>query len=111
MEETDMKLPDMEVFQYGYFDSLVKFSDISVSKDRHVNAYEIEFYAESFPKRSFINGVTYPIQSCQILIARPGDVRHSELPFACYCLHLRTENKEIRSLLDGLPRVFVTVLS
>ena len=63
----------------GYFDC-AKFGNLSVSPSRKVVKYEIEFYLED-AKTTTTDKCTYKIRRNHIQIAKPGQIRHSELPF------------------------------
>lgn len=74
---------------------------------RTVEVYEIEYYFEDGGTNQ-VNGIRYPIKRGDVLIAKPGDLRHSTLPFCCLYLHILKATGDIKQLLDSLPSVIST---
>lgn len=98
---------NLAVSQFGIFDSDVKFPKIQESQNRPVTEYELELYATETPGQTCLDGVWYPLEQGTCICAKPGAVRRSRLPFRCFYIHLRTEDPELRQLLDQLPDRFV----
>ena len=73
----------------GLFDSRSKFGEgLMLTEDRPVDCFELELFAEDGGCTTYLNGQEYTLRSGQFLCTKPGDVRHSRLPFRCYYLHL-----------------------
>ena len=70
-----MLLPQIEIPQYGFFDSRIKFPKAIVTEPRTVIPYEIELYTEDQPGIGYINGTPVPLKKGTMICARPGDVR------------------------------------
>ena len=75
--------------QCGYWDGS-EFGNLTVSPKRRVSKYEIEFYLED-GKTTTIDNRTYEIKKNHIQIAKPGQIRHSPLPFQTAFLKFEAE--------------------
>lgn len=87
----------------GYFDCS-EFGTLSVSPERTATKFEIEFYLED-GKRTTTDNNTYEIKKDYIQIAKPGQVRHSELPFKTAYLKFNADG-EIAEKLSQVPEYF-----
>lgn len=99
---------EFKILNTGFFDS--RFFPVShqegyITKDRLTNNYEIELPV-SDGNTAFVDGKAYPIRRRQLLIAKPGQLRHSVLDFQVYFIHLAAPPSPVKELLDGLPTVF-----
>ncbi len=96
------------IFGAGFFNSHEKFGNIKVTPDRPVLRYEIEF----FPKAGgtlFVDGRRYDIHPGMVLCARPGQVRHSLLPFSSVFLKLDNVSGMLADTLNSIPECTDTV--
>jgi len=98
-----MKAPQFSVFKYGLFDSTEKFPQSTISRPRLVTVFEIEFYTSDHPLHTHINDREIPLLRGQLIIAKPGQIRYSHLPFRCLYFHLTDADEELTSLLRSLP--------
>ena len=89
----------------GYFDSS-EFNGLLISPKRQSIKYEIEFYLED-AKSTFTDGNEYPIKKHYIQIAKPGQVRYSNLPFKTLYLKFNVEG-ELANLLNNAPEYFLS---
>lgn len=87
----------------GYFDCS-EFGDSEVSPKRTVTKYEIEFYLDD-GKTTTCDDNTYEIKKDYIQIAKPGQVRFSELPFRTAYIKFEAKG-EIAEKLESLPEYF-----
>lgn len=87
----------------GYFDCS-EFGELSESPKRTVSQYEIEFYLED-GKTTTTDDRIYPILKDYIQIAKPGQIRHSQLPFKTAYLKFDASGK-LAELLDCAPEYF-----
>ena len=95
-------MQDIELFNFGVFDSRVHFPERKRTAWRTVPRYEIDQYCEDGGIAN-INGDVHPIKKGDLLFARPGDRRRSDLHFTAQFLHFRTSDKRLIALLDALP--------
>ena len=87
----------------GYFDCS-EFGSLSVSPKRTATKFEIEFYLED-SKTTTTDNHTYEIKKDYIQIAKPGQIRHSELPFRTAYIKFNADG-EIAEKLKSIPEYF-----
>ncbi len=87
----------------GCFDGS-EFSNMTVSPERRCGRYEIEYYLTD-AGFTYCDGEAFPIRADHIQIARPGQKRHSQLPFNTMFLKLGVDG-ELENLLDAAPSYF-----
>lgn len=89
----------------GVFDStLIYSSDTVRTKNRRVSLFEVELpIGEN--GYSHIGAERYKIRENNILLAKPGQVRYTELPYKCFFLHLLVEDPYYASVLSALPDI------
>ena len=90
----------------GNFSSQKRFRAMQRSPQRTVSVYELELYHQD-EGISILNGREYPIRRGMLLIARPGDVRSTTLPFCNHFIRLSKVDEEFAALLDGVAGVTV----
>lgn len=98
-----MEFHQFQLLDFGIFDSRIKFPNITVTAPRPVDYYEIELLIGDHGGCSYIGDAAYPHSKIDFICAKPGQHRHSELPFKCYYLHLNAENETAETLLRSLP--------
>lgn len=100
-----MELSGFSVSEYGVFDSRMKFSlpDGTVTRERPVQEFELELYADAQPERFSLNGQPVNIPAGTLLVAKPGYTRHSRLHFRCYYIHILPTSTPVCSALAALP--------
>ena len=91
------------ITEYGFFDSRVKFPSLSQSEERRVEEYELELFTKNGASQTFLNQTGYNLKSGTAICARPGDTRHSKLPFQCYYFHFRTEDPVLLQAIEKIP--------
>lgn len=98
-----MKLYEMDMVQYGVFDSRIKFPKIFRTTPRTVAYYEIELYTEDQTGICYLNDQTIPLKKGTLICAKPGHIRSSKLHFRCINMHLDIRDPAIAGALDQLP--------
>ncbi|HOB23224.1 MAG TPA: AraC family transcriptional regulator, partial [Bacillota bacterium] len=86
----------------GFFDSKMVFPNIKVTPKRKVKLYEIELFTET-AGTTVIDGREHQIRKGTLLVAKPGQIRHSILHFKAYYVHLDQSDPLLTSYLDKLP--------
>ncbi len=87
----------------GYFDCS-EFGSLAISPKRTVARYEIEFYLED-GKTTTTDGRTFPIKKDYIQIAKPGQIRYSQLPFRTAYLKFNVTG-DIAKRIEAIPEYF-----
>lgn len=97
-------------FRVGVFDSRGKYKNVTSSKARRCEQFEIEFFLEGGGS-AFINEKENMIHKNHILFTRPGDIRRSRLHFKCFYLHMELKDKEMLNFLKDVPGYFAVSTS
>lgn len=94
-------------FSSGLYDSSRLFKTGAMTPERIVGLYEIELYAHITDGYSVVNGIRYPHQPGNILIAKPGDIRQSYIgQFRAYDVHFLSSDSSLTGdYLDKFPTV------
>lgn len=87
----------------GYFDCSC-FGSLLQSKPRKCELFEIEFYLENAQK-TVVDGTEYHILKNHILIAKPGQIRYSQLPFKTMYLKFPAES-DLAELFNKMSTYF-----
>ena len=87
----------------GYFDCS-EFGSLSVSPKRTVTKFEMEFYLED-SKTTTTDNHTYEIKKDYIQIAKPGQIRHSELPFRTAYIKFNADGEIAEKLFMSVSAV------
>ena len=90
----------------GYYDCS-EFGTLKTSPGRTAKSFEIEYYLEN-GFETYLNGEKIPIYADRILIAKPGDVRYSRLPFKTAFLKFNADGV-IAEMLNSSPKYFTAV--
>ena len=98
---------ELQVTQFGIFDSEVKFPKMTISDFRPVTHYELELYAAETNGQTCIDDIWYPLVQGTCICAKPGSKRRSKLPFRCFYIHLATGDPQLQEILNKLPNYFV----
>ena len=101
-----MQYPEtnLHILKTGFYNSQFVYRQMTQSPDRKVEYYEFEYFPESGGV-SVINGQPYPIVKGNVLVAAPGFIRHSLLPFKAVYVHFYTDNPALQTILNRLPHV------
>lgn len=91
---------NFKLISCGFFDSKVTFGGIRETKDRTVQNYEIEYYPVD-GGTAFINGKCNSIENGSLLIAKPGDIRHSILPFKAFYVWLDISEPDFIDMVNN----------
>lgn len=95
----------LNIHGLGIYDASVAFKNKNVTPTRTVSLYEIEYVLED-GGISYINNESYPIRKGSVIVAKPGYIRHTVLPFKSLFVHLIIEDEEICEMLDKCPAYF-----
>lgn len=117
-----------EIVACGIYNSDIVLKNTTVSKKRKTTMFEIEIPLED-GGISYIDSSSHPIRTDTVICAKPGQLRHTRLPFKCHYVHMiltegylseellaspdfiRTDNKnKYRELFEKLRICFDTGL-
>ena len=86
----------------GRYNAQVAIKNRMVSNDRKVVQFEIELPIED-GGTSYIDGKTHAITKDLVICAKPGQIRHTRLPFKCYYVHMVVREGLLYDMLLGMP--------
>lgn len=86
----------------GRYNAQIATKGRAVSKDRRVTQFEIELPMED-GGTSYINGKTHPIRTNTVICSKPGQKRHTRLPFKCYYIHMVIKEGYLYDILSEMP--------
>ena len=100
-----MEFCEPKIYAAGLFDSRRRFPGVCETEERTVTHYEAELFADDGGV-AYIGDAAHDIRRGHILLAKPGDVRHSRLPFSARFLHFDPGHPAMEDMLRRLPSFF-----
>ena len=88
--------------QAGRYNALLTIKNKATSEDRKVRHFEIELPMED-SGTSYIDGKTHPITKNLVICAKPGQIRHTRLPYKCFYLHMIVRDGLLYDTLINMP--------
>ena len=101
----EIKLP--QIVAIGIYNSVFAVKNRAVTKNRKTTMFEIEIPIENGGV-SYINSESMPIKPNMVICAKPGQIRHTKLPFKCYYIHIIISSGELRDILMNTPNYIKT---
>lgn len=91
-----------QIINAGIYDAAAVHKNQPETPKRHVSVFEIElpFYEGGL---SFINEKKYEISPHHIICGKPGQIRHTRLPFKCSFIHLTLEDNYLKQVVSSFP--------
>ena len=90
------------VISAGIFNAQLAVKNRSVTKNRKTTMFEIEIPTEC-GGASYIDDGEHRIDDSCVICAKPGQMRHTRLPFKCYYIHLIIKEGKLYDTLMKLP--------
>ena len=95
-----MTLP--EIVTIGIYNSRLAAKTTAESRERKTAMFEVELPIEAGGV-SFIDGKAQNITTDMLVCAKPGQMRHSKLPYSCYYVHMILSEGELYDTLSACP--------
>lgn len=99
----DIILP--EIVAAGIYNSQIAVKDKTITKNRKTTMFEIEIPIEE-GGISYIDSEERHIGPDILICAKPGQIRHTRLPFKCYYIHMILNTGTLYDILTDIP-VFI----
>ena len=99
----DMILPEIDAV--GIYNSQIAAKNKTITKNRKTTMFEIEIPIEE-GGISYINSEEMHIVPDIVICAKPGQIRHTRLPFKCYYIHMILNSGTLYDILTNVP-VFI----
>lgn len=96
-----------EIVSVGIYDSQIAAKNIVISKNRKTSMFEIELPIENGGV-SYIDSNSKRIEPNMIICVKPGQIRHTRLPFKCYYVHMIIHSGTLYDTLMNTPDFFET---
>ena len=87
------------ILSAGLFDSEEKLAGVTRTQLRLVTNYELEYFFSECGS-TVINGREYSLRPGRLLLAKPGDIRCSQLPFRCLYIHFSVSDSSVCEVLN-----------
>ncbi|MBO5203644.1 MAG: helix-turn-helix transcriptional regulator [Clostridia bacterium] len=91
-----------EIVAVGIYNSDIAVQNREITKNRKTTMFEIEVPIER-GGICYINEEAAPIETDMVICAKPGQIRHSRLPFKCYYIHMIVNDGELYDRLMDTP--------
>ncbi len=91
-----------QIVAIGIYNSQIAIKNRPISKNRKTTMFELELPIGK-GGTSYINDESHPINENMIICAKPGQIRHTRLPFKCYYIHMIVNDGELLDILTALP--------
>ena len=102
-----MNLIMPEIVAIGIYNSNVAVKNKTVTNNRKTTMFEIELPIEN-GGISYVNDEEALIEPITLICAKPGNIRHTKLPFKCYYIHFMLTSGELYDNLISLPSFIKT---
>lgn len=91
-----------EIVAAGIYNAQLVYKNKSASPNRKTTMFEIELPIED-GGASYINDSSHTILKNTVICAKPGQTRHTKLPFKCYYVHIIVKEGRIFDILSAFP--------
>lgn len=91
-----------EIIAVGIYNTDVAVKNRESTPNRRTTMFEIELPIER-GGISYIDGEASPIDTDMVICAKPGQIRHTRLPFKCYYIHMIVNGGELYDRLTDIP--------
>ena len=101
----EIKLP--EIISIGIYNTNIAVKNKTVTNNRRTSMFEIEIPIEN-GGISYMDSEQMRLRPNMVICAKPGQVRHTKLPFKCYYIHFILTESELCTKLNELPNYLKT---
>ena len=101
-----MKLQLPEIVSVGIYNAQVANKRKTITENRKTTMFEIELPIEN-GGQSYIDKETQKITPNLLICAKPGQVRHTKLPFKCYYIHMIVTKGSLYDTLMSIPNYMI----
>lgn len=95
-----MVLP--QIVAVGIYNAQLVMKNRTLTPNRKTSLYEIELPLGP-GGISYMDHDAHPVSENMLICAKPGQIRHTRLPFKCYYIHMTVADEELGRILSGLP--------
>ena len=95
-----------QIISYGIYDAALIYGSAASTGLRRTSMYELEYITDD-GGTSYIDEQSYSIQKGGIILAKPGQMRRTVLPYKCLYIHIAADDRELCSQLDCVPDFYL----
>ena len=96
----DLILP--QIVSIGIYNAQIAIKNRVVSSNRKTTMFEIELPIIE-GGTSYIDNTSHAISENLVICAKPGQMRHTKLPFKCYYIHMIINEGQMFDILSSFP--------
>ena len=91
-----------QIVAIGIYNAQIAIKNQTISKNRKTTMFELELPIGN-GGMSYIDDESHPINENMVICAKPGQIRHTRLPFKCYYIHMIVNEGDLGDTLAALP--------
>lgn len=91
-----------QIVAIGIYNAQIAIKNQTISKNRKTTMFELELPIGN-GGTSYIDDESHPINENMVICAKPGQIRHTRLPFKCYYIHMIVNEGDLGETLAALP--------
>ena len=91
-----------KIIAIGLYNAQLAVKNTDITQNRKTTMFEIELPIGE-GGLSFIDKESHPIRGDIVICAKPGQMRHTKLPYKCHYIHMIVEEGQLRNTLIALP--------
>ena len=91
-----------EIVAVGIYNAQIALKNKQISPNRKTTMFEIELPMEN-GGTSYIDEGSHSISDNIVICAKPGQIRHTRLPFRCYYIHIILNEGQLFDILSAFP--------
>lgn len=91
-----------QIVAIGIYNAQIAIKNQTISKNRKTTMFELELPIGN-GGTSYIDDESHPINENMVICAKPGQIRHTRLPFKCYYIHMIVNEGDLGDTLAALP--------
>ncbi len=91
-----------KIVSVGLYNAHAVFKNKAVSPNRKTTLFELELPIGD-GGISYIDETSHPVSENTVICAKPGQMRHTRLPFKCYYIHIIVTEGHLFDILSSLP--------
>lgn len=96
-----------KIVSIGMYNAQLAFKNRSISPNRKTTMFELELPMEA-GGISYMDDTSHPITENVVICAKPGQLRHTRLPFKCWYIHMIVNDGQLYDTLSSLPNYMQT---
>ena len=91
-----------QIVAIGIYNAQISIKNRTISKNRKTTMFELELPIGN-GGMSYIDDESHQISENTVICAKPGQIRHTRLPFKCYYIHMIVSEGVLGDILTVLP--------